>query len=82
LIKGAKWWKFDFHTHTIASNDYNKDNYSDQQWLLSHMEKEIDCVAVTDHNAGAKIKELQQELDRMKEEKIEGYRPVYGTLIM
>src|SRR5690625_3955828 len=40
------------------------------------MEKEIDCVAVTDHNAGAKIKELQQELDRMKEEKIEGYRPL------
>ena len=21
---GSKWWKFDFHTHTPASDDYGK----------------------------------------------------------
>jgi len=21
---GARWWKFDFHTHTPASKDYGK----------------------------------------------------------
>lgn len=76
MIKGAKWWKFDFHTHTLASSDYKRENYSDRNWLLSHMENEIDCVAITDHNTGARIDELQQELERMKEEKPEGYRPL------
>ena len=54
---GARWWKFDFHTHTPASIDYGMGPDSAQlkkitpeDWLLSYMRAGIDCVAVTDHN--------------------------------
>lgn len=83
LINGAKWWKFDFHTHTPASFDYGKgENHSTLQnrtprdWLLDHMEKEIDCVAVTDHNSGAWIDVLKEELLSMEREQVEGFRPM------
>lgn len=59
---GARWWKFDFHSHTPASNDYGKGINQDQhkkitpkEWLLSFMRAEIDCVAITDHNSGGWI---------------------------
>jgi hypothetical protein len=59
---GARWWKFDFHVHTPASEDYGKG--PDQQtlrqrtareWLLDFMRAGIDCLAVTDHNIRAWI---------------------------
>ena len=33
---GAKWWKFDFHTHTPAS-DYNDENITHESWLKAFM---------------------------------------------
>lgn len=40
---GARWWKFDFHTHTPASDDYGKGPQQAQlklrtpkEWLLDH----------------------------------------------
>ncbi|MGG3871111.1 TrlF family AAA-like ATPase [Brevibacillus laterosporus] len=80
-INGAKWWKFDFHTHTPASYDYGKGDHALQsltpkQWLLNVMSKEIDCVAVTDHNSGAWIDILKSELKDMEQHNIEGYRPL------
>lgn len=63
---GARWWKFDFHTHTPASEDYGKGpdqkslrTRSPREWLLDFMRAEIDCVAVTDHNTGTWIDELK-----------------------
>ena len=54
---GARWWSFDFHTHTPASLDtpWEKQQLalSPEQWLLKFMAAKIDCVAVTDHNTGA-----------------------------
>ena len=54
---GARWWKFDFHTHTPKSMDYGKGEKQSslkqlgtKEWLLGFMRAEIDCVAVTDHN--------------------------------
>ncbi|MDR9507165.1 AAA family ATPase, partial [Brevibacillus agri] len=80
-INGAKWWKFDFHTHTPASFDYGKGEHAlksltPRQWLLEVMRNEIDCVAVTDHNTGAWIDKLKSELRDMEEDSIEGYRPL------
>lgn len=57
---GARWWKFDFHTHTRASKDTNAwqaaigapDELTPQKWILKYMAAGIDCVAVTDHNSG------------------------------
>lgn len=80
---GAKWWKFDFHTHTPASSDYGKGEdqillkeRSAREWLLDYMKKEIDCVAVTDHNTGGWINILKNELREMEIERPEGFRPI------
>jgi len=63
---GARWWKFDFHTHTPASQDYGKGSnqvserdIEPRDWLLGFMRDGIDCVAVTDHNSGEWIDRLQ-----------------------
>jgi energy-coupling factor transporter ATP-binding protein EcfA2/predicted metal-dependent phosphoesterase TrpH len=72
---GAKWWKFDFHSHTPASSDYGKGlnqaefrTISAKDWLLNYMRAGIDCVAVTDHNSGAWIDNLKQALCELIEE--------------
>ena len=71
---GARWWKFDFHTHTPASKDTGAwqaaigtpDELTPQKWLLKYMAAEIDCVAVTDHNTGEWIDKLKVAYADMK----------------
>lgn len=71
---GSRWWKFDFHTHTPASNDTTAwqnamgtpEELTAETWLLKYMAAEIDCVAVTDHNSGAWIDVLKAAYARMK----------------
>lgn len=75
LFQGSRWWKFDFHTHTPASNDFGRgdENYmqiTPKQWLQNAMEAGLDCVAVTDHNSGRwidKLKEAYQLLNDSEE---------------
>lgn len=80
---GSKWWKFDFHNHTPASNDYGKGVDQEQlnlitpkEWLLSYMRQEIDCVAVTDHNTGSWIDPLKSALEDLEREGHPEYRPL------
>ncbi len=80
---GAKWWKFDFHTHTPASFDF-KNGYGQQggtlppeKWLRNFMEKKIDCVAITDHNSGQWIDKLKEALSRIQSNKPDWYHPLY-----
>lgn len=70
---GARWWKFDFHTHSPASSDYGKGANQDslrqitpEDWLLGFMRAGIDCVAVTDHNSGAWIDTLKAALPKLE----------------
>ncbi|MRT32263.1 TrlF family AAA-like ATPase [Herbaspirillum sp. CAH-3] len=73
---GARWWKFDFHTHTPASKDTSAwqaaigtpDELTPQKWLLKYMAAGIDCVAVTDHNTGEWIDSLKAAYAEMKQE--------------
>lgn len=74
MISGSKWWKFDFHCHTMGSDDYKDKDILARDWLLAQMNKEIDCVAITDHNSGFLIDVLKQELELMRKENVEGYR--------
>lgn len=78
---GARWWKFDFHTHTPASVDYGPGSQqpvmTSSEWLLRFMRAEIDCVAVTDHNSGAWIDRLKSALTAMEADPPEGFRPLY-----
>ncbi len=80
---GAKWWKFDFHNHTPASNDYGKGPNQTQykqikpkEWLLNYMQVGIDCIAITDHNSGAWIDLLKQALIELTTEGHSGFRPL------
>lgn len=78
---GARWWKFDFHTHTPASADYGAGSQEEEdtpsEWLLRFMRAEIDCVAVTDHNSGAWIDPLRAALATMEAHPPEGFRPLH-----
>ena len=75
---GARWWKFDFHTHTPASADFNnRDEITSESWLKAFMEKGIDCVAITDHNSGGWIDDLKQKLAELEENKPDWYCPLY-----
>lgn len=59
-ILGSRWYKFDFHTHTPASLDYRDSRDTPpQDWLRALMDKEIDCVAITDHNSGQYVDTLK-----------------------
>lgn len=80
----SKWWKFDFHSHTPASDDYGKGvnqsayrDISPADWLLNYMKKGIDCVAVTDHNSGTWIDPLKHALQDLQSKKHPDYRPLY-----
>ena len=75
---GARWWKFDFHTHTPASNDFaKKEDFKPKDWLKAFMDKEIDCVAITDHNSGGWIDKLKSSLEELKQKKPSWYRNLY-----
>ena len=70
---GARWWKFDFHTHTPESDDYGKGPNQEtlkkrtpKEWVLDYMRAGMDCVAVTDHNTGAWIDQLKEALEELR----------------
>ena len=80
---GARWWKFDFHTHTPASSDYGKgreqaslNKLQPRDWLLNFMRAQVDCVAVTDHNSGEWIDPLKNALHGLEQDKHPDYRPL------
>ena len=74
---GARWWKFDFHTHTPKSMDFNDKKMTPESWLKAFMEKKIDCVAITDHNSGGWIDILQEELKKIEDREPHWYHPLY-----
>ena len=81
---GARWWRFDFHAHTPASNDYGKGpdqevikRRTPEDWLLDYMRAGIDCVAVTDHNSGAWIDLLNESLRKLESIGHPEFRPLY-----
>lgn len=71
---GARWWKFDFHTHTPASFDYGKSDCNlktsktPKDWLLDYVAKGIECIAVTDHNSGEWIGGLKDAAEKLRSE--------------
>ena len=81
---GARWWKFDLHTHTPASADYGKGPYQAERsqiepvdWLLGFMRAGIDCVAVTDHNSGDWVDRLKSALEGLATSGHRDYRHLH-----
>ena len=80
---GARWWKFDFHTHTPVSDDtpWKDHPITVERWLTKFMKADIDCVVVSDHNSGNWIDELQSAYARMEAlanagTPLNGFRPL------
>ncbi len=78
-FEGSRWWKFDFHAHTPHSTDYGRGDETikrrtHREWLLDHMAKGLDCVAVTDHNGGAWVDGLKREYAATATERPRGFR--------
>ena len=81
---GARWWKFDFHTHTPASKDTpwhtligTESELTPEKWLQKYMDAEVDCVAITDHNSGAWIDNLKDAYERMRQQAAPGFRKLH-----
>ena len=80
---GARWWKFDLHTHTPASRDTywhrqgGADGLTADQWLQRFMDAGIDCVAITDHNSGAWVDELKAAYEAMRKMGATTFRELY-----
>lgn len=55
---GARWWKCDFHVHSPGSYDFT-DKVTANDWVASAQAGGLEAVAVTDHNTGAFINEIQ-----------------------
>ncbi len=82
--EGSRWWKFDFHAHTPASDDYGRGEdqtilreREPRDWLLDYMRAGIDCVAITDHNSGEWIDRVKEELFLLNSERPEGFRDIH-----
>jgi len=65
---GSKWFNFDFHNHTTASDDYQDNSVSDRDWLLAYMRQNVDAVIISDHNTAAKVDSLKSELQLMQQD--------------
>ena len=70
----------DFHTHTPASVDFSDRELTPEDWLKAFMEKEIDCVAITDHNSGEWIDRLKHTLKELQENKPHWKNHIYYRL--
>ena len=81
---GARWWKFDFHTHTPCSHDTHwhrrrgiDGELTPEQWLQRFMDADIDCVAITDHNSGEWIDVLGDAYERMRYTRSPDFRELH-----
>ncbi|HNU61728.1 MAG TPA: AAA family ATPase [Methanofastidiosum sp.] len=57
---GTKWYKCDFHLHTNASNCFDDNNYSPENFIKEVQKKELNCIAITDHNSGINIDDIKK----------------------
>lgn len=80
MTVGSRWFKFDFHNHTPASDDYKVPDLQPREWLLAYMRQQVDCVVISDHNSGAWIDVLKAELANMSRDASSGeladFRPL------
>ena len=58
---GLRWYKCDFHLHTMASKCYvDKQIDTLQEWINTAKQKGLECIAVTDHNDYRSIDEAMK----------------------
>lgn len=52
LSPGLHWRKIDLHVHTPASHDFDHKDITPAAFVNAALKKELDAIAVTDHNSG------------------------------
>lgn len=65
------WYKVDLHLHTPASHDYEQPGVTYLEWLRQAAEKDLDIIAITDHNTVAGVAKIRREIEwlaRLEEE--------------
>ncbi len=60
---GLKWYKCDFHLHTVKSECFEDKTVTAKDWVDEAIKKSLDCVAITDHNTGVSIDEIKKEAE-------------------
>ncbi len=60
-----KWYRMDLHLHTPASEDWRDPDVTFLDWLRAAEAKELDIVAMTDHNTVAGYKRFREEIERL-----------------
>lgn len=58
-----RWFKADMHLHTPASHDYEEPKVTYLEWLRKANEKELDIIAITDHNTVAGVAAIRREIE-------------------
>lgn len=72
---GSRWWNFDFHVHSPASEDAAQE-VTERAWLKSAMDAQLDCVVITDHNTGGWIDALKSKYTEIDDERPDWFRPL------
>ncbi len=62
---GLKWYKCDFHLHTMSSPCYKNKSDTIEQWLDEVRKKGLNCIAVTDHNDYRNIDPIMEQASSM-----------------
>lgn len=58
-----QWYRMDLHLHSPASHDYEEPGVSYLDWLRAIADRNLDIVAITDHNTVAGIAAIRQEVE-------------------
>ena len=57
---GTRWYKCDLHLHTPASLCFkDRDTVTPEQWVQEAIDKDLHCVAVTDHNTAEWVDKIK-----------------------
>ena len=60
------WYNIDLHIHTPASTDYQQPDIDILDILKRAEEKNLDIIAITDHNTVAGYKKMQEEISHLE----------------
>lgn len=61
---GSRWWRVDFHVHTLASYDFQSPSEGENPdwagWITAARDASIQAIAITDHNTAEAVGPLQE----------------------
>ena len=60
---GLKWYKCDFHLHSVGSECFEDKTVTAKDWVEEAIKKNLDCIAIADHNTGVSIDEIKKEAE-------------------